>query len=117
MRYRGKERRRRWVYTTKNTEYHAFDGVCVAVRDVASGRWLSGHSALGRRIEGGVRIFDNGALLPDLETPQVGQPMYFVLPSAGSVDDEEQIVTSRLQDVGRPDLGDIGRYRRAARSS
>lgn len=106
MEYSGKERRRRFVYETRNSEYHVFDRVCVAIRDKQSGDWVYRHSALRRRIEGGVRVFSNGAAIPTLRPPEVGAPMYF------HADDEcyEQIITSKIVAVGRPELDDLERY-------
>jgi hypothetical protein len=104
-----RERRRRRVYITRNTEYHVLDDVCVAVRDRATGRWRADHAALSRRLEGGVRIFTNGAIVPSLRPARVGEPMYFAL---GGFDDC-QVVTSRLEAVGRPALEDLEHYRAA----
>jgi hypothetical protein len=107
MKSHGKERRRRFVYVTRNTEYHVLDEICVGVRDRNSGRWDDRHAALRRRLEGGVRVFPNGAVVPMLAPPSVGQPLYFDL------DDEEegdQLVTSRVQSIDRPRLEDLGRY-------
>jgi hypothetical protein len=47
--YAGPERRRRCVYATKNSEYHCRDGVCIAVRDRQSRKFLRLHAAIGRR--------------------------------------------------------------------
>lgn len=107
MRKHGRERRRRFVYTTRNTEYHVFDGVCIAVRDRLSGRWFRGHVALKRHLEGGIRALPNGALVPTLEPPVVGEPMFFSLRMR---DDEEQVVTSNVEAVGRPDRDALERY-------
>ncbi len=107
MGYRGKERRRRFVYTTRNTDYHIYDSICVAVRDRSTGSWLEGHAAVSRRLEGGVRVFSNGAVLPSLKPPELGDPIYFVLDCA---DEDEQLVTSRLQQVGRPAGDELPRY-------
>ncbi len=113
MGYSGRERRRRVVYVTKNTEYHTHDGVCVAIRDKRSGSWLDRHSALARRIEGGVRTYSNGCVLPTMEPPAVGDPMYFVL---GNGDEDVQLVTSRVEAIDRPDRSDVSRYRSARAS-
>ena len=110
MSYAGQERRRRFVYTTKNTEYHVFDEICVGVRDRGDGRWHPTHTALRRRLEGGIRVFPNGALVPTLEAPMVGDPMFFSLNRAH--DDEQQVVTSRLEAIGRPEQDDLARYPR-----
>ncbi|MBI4955679.1 MAG: hypothetical protein HY908_26910 [Myxococcales bacterium] len=104
------ERRRRWVYITKNTEYHTLDGVCVAVRDRSTGRWQSEHPAHGKPVAGGVQQFSNGALIATSDRPTLGAAMYFVV-REGAADDEEQLVTSRLTGIDRPALADLGRYR------
>ena len=102
------DRRRRFVYVTKNTEYFIFDNTCVAVRDRRSGEFVSGHRAVAQRLEGGAQIFDNGAVVPTLKRPIPGEPMYFTV---GRRDErEEQLVTSCLQDVTRPAMSELDRY-------
>ncbi len=108
MNEQGKERRRRHVYMTRNTEYFVFDNTCVAVRDRTSGKWVRQHTALAKRLQGGVRVFANGAVIPTLKPPQLGEPMYFAVPNTS--DAELQLVTSRLQDVARPALDEVDRY-------
>ncbi len=105
------ERRRRYVYTTRNTEYHVFDGICIGVRDRLSGRWHRGHVALRRHLEGGIRVLPNGAVVPTLEGPAVGEPVYF---SMRQREDEDQVVTSRLEAIGRPDREALKRYPQAS---
>lgn len=104
----GSERRRRWVYATRNSEYHTKDDICVAVRDLRTGAWVPSHRALRRRLEGGVRVFSNGAVLPSLEAPRVGDSMYFHL--AEDDDRGRQLVTSRLQEIRRPKLDDLDHH-------
>ncbi len=82
------------------------DHVCVAIRDKITGEWQSHHSALRRRIEGGVRVFSNGAAIPTLEGPEVGAPMYFHVDDACT----EQVITSKIVEVGRPEFEDLDRY-------
>lgn len=103
----GRERRRRFVYVTKNTEYHVMDKLCVAVRDRSSGGWRREHQALRRRLAGGITVFSNGAILPSLDPLHVGQAMYFVLPGNG---EQEQLVTSRLERVARPNRAALAHY-------
>jgi hypothetical protein len=93
--YGGKERRRHRIYVTKNTEYHFRDGFCVAVRDRRTGDFLQGHLALRRRIHGGLRVFANGALKPNMGEPQAGEALCFL---TGGRD----LVTSPLERVDRP---------------
>jgi hypothetical protein len=102
----GRERRRRFVYETRNSEYHVFDHICVAIRDKQSGDWVRAHNALRKRIEGGVRVFSNGAAIPTLRAPEVGTPMYFHIDKSCS----EQVITSRLIAVNRPEKHDLARY-------
>ena len=103
----GKERRRRFVFLTRNTEYHTQDGTCVAVRDMRTGSWKEQHAALRHRIEGGVRLAANGCALPTLQSPIVGEPMYFVL---GREEDDWQLVTSRVEAIARPARRDLTLY-------
>src|SRR5690606_8557213 len=77
VRPRRKERRRRFVYVTRNTEYHVMDGICVAVRDRRSRTWRDDHPAVGHNLAGGIRIV-GGAMLPSLEGPALDEPIYFV---------------------------------------
>jgi hypothetical protein len=104
MSYNGNDRRRRCVYTTRNTEYHVFDGVCVGVRDRITSTWRERHSAIRTRLEGGMRVFANGAVVPTLRGPEVGDPIYF------DVTTEKQVVTSKLVSIDRPERVDLKRY-------
>ncbi|HMI85816.1 MAG TPA: hypothetical protein VK550_17085 [Polyangiaceae bacterium] len=101
--YQGTERRRHRVYTTRNTEYHFRDGVCIAVRDRRTGEWLPGHLALRRPLFGGLRFFMNGALLPNPGEPKVGEALFF---GEGGRD----LITSPLQGVERPSKDLIADY-------
>lgn len=107
MRYHGPERRKHKVYVTRNTEYHLRDGVCVAVRDRNSGRFRPAHIALNLRLEGGVKIHPNGCLVPDPGEPRVGDAIFFNDRSTG---EDRQIVTSRLERIGRPSKEDVAAY-------
>lgn len=93
--YTGPERRRHRVYITRNTEYHVRDTCCVAVRDRRTGEFLHGHLAIDRRVEGGLRFFDNGAIAPNPGEPRRGESIYF----AG---DGRELVTSPLEATERP---------------
>ncbi len=48
------------VYITGNTEYHTQDGICVAVRDLATSQWNEAHPAIGKELVGGLRIAVEG---------------------------------------------------------
>lgn len=101
--YSGPERRRRRTFVTRNTEYHFLDAICVAVRDRRTGRWLSSHLAVNRRLTGGVRHFANGATVPTDEMPVVGEAIYFG-------DDGRELITSTLCSIERPTLDTVRTY-------
>lgn len=110
MSYKGNERRIHKVYFTRNTEYHIKDGVCVAVRDRLSNKFRPAHIALNLRLEGGVKIYPNGAVVPNIEQPGVGDAIFF---NQLCVDGEyRQIVTSRLEKIDRPPKRDVLSYPR-----
>jgi hypothetical protein len=108
MEYAGNERRRHSLIVTRNTEYHIKDGVCVAVRDRHTKRWAEGHAAVSLRLEGGVRFFDNGSVVPSLEPPQPGDAMYFSYKNERGED--RQLITSRIEQVDRPSKKDVLTY-------
>jgi hypothetical protein len=106
--YKGPDRRRHRVYVTRNTEYHFRDGFCVAVRDRRTGEFLHGHLALHRRVEGGLKFFEQGGIAPNLGDPRPGESIYF-----GSHGPE--LVTSPLETVERPSKEMAGAYPSQAR--
>lgn len=108
MSYKGSDRRRHRVYVTRNTEYHLRDGVCVAVRDRQSNSWRSAHIALHLKLEGGVKIYPNGAVIPNIANPGVGDAMYFS--DRTPEGEERQIVTSRLEKIDRPAKAIVAQY-------
>lgn len=111
MGYQGRDRRRHKVYITRNTEYHVRDGICVAVRDRRSRSFRAAHIALNLKLEGGVRIYSNGAMIPNVENPDVGDAIFFTHIDADG--EPRQIVTSRLEKVDRPPKTDVALYPRA----
>ncbi|HTJ85502.1 MAG TPA: hypothetical protein VL400_27480 [Polyangiaceae bacterium] len=108
MSYEGSERRRHRLVVTRNTEYHLKDDVCVAVRDRGSKKWQEGHLAVSLRVQGGVRFFDNGAVVPSLEEPAPGDAMFFTYKSDSG--HERQLVTSRIEAVSRTPKKDVLAY-------
>jgi hypothetical protein len=108
MIYEGTERRRHRVYVTKNTEYHMRDGICVAVRDRKSQAFRTAHIALNLRVEGGVKVFPNGAVIPKQNNPELGDAIYFTHKTPAG--EERRIVTSRLEKIDRPPKRDVLRY-------
>jgi len=105
----GPERRRHRVYVTRNTEYHFRDGFCVAVRDRRTGDFLNGHLAVQRRLQGSLRFFANGAIVPNDGEPQPGEPLYFAA-------DGRDLVTSPVELVARPPKTVVATYPDAPRS-
>lgn len=110
MGFQGSDRRRHKVYITRNTEYHLRDGICVAVRDRRSRSFRGAHIALNLKLEGGVKIYPNGAMIPNIENPDVGDAIFFT--HVGPEGDAKQIVTSRLEKVDRPPKTDVALYPR-----
>ena len=108
MSYQGTERRRHRIYVTRNTEYHLRDGVCVAVRDRHTNTFRDAHVAINLKVEGGVRLFPNGAAVPNVPQPGVGDALFFsqnLGPTA-----PRQIVTSRIERIARPSKEDVQAY-------
>lgn len=108
MKYQGMERRRHRVFLTRNTEYHVRDGVCIAVRDRMSKRFLEGHIALSLKVAGGVKLHPNGCAVPSLDEPTAGDAIYFNYENRSG--EERQIVTSRVESIGRPEKAIVKSY-------
>lgn len=108
MEYQGNERRRHRIIVTRNTEYHLKDDTCVAVRDRKSKRWAEGHLAVELKVEGGVRFFDNGAVVPSLAEPAPGDAMYFTYQTESG--QPRQLITSRIEAVERPTKKEVLTY-------
>jgi hypothetical protein len=101
--YSGAERRVHKVYVTRNTEYHVRKGVCVAVRDRSSGRWVQGHAALTKRMEGSLKFHREGGYSPHFGEPGVGDAIYFN-------DGDRDLITSKLERVERPERATVALY-------
>ena len=95
MKHKGKERRLRTMYVTRNTEYHFLGDRCVAVRDRNKGTWLLAHQALDRALSGAIRFRDGGDAYPTLEEPKVGDALFF-----GSKGPD--VITSQVASIERP---------------
>lgn len=108
MGFQGPERRRHRVVVTRNTEYHLRDDLVVAVRDRATRRWCEGHLAVALKVEGGVRFFDNGAVVPSLEGPRPGDAMYFTYKNEAG--HQRQLITSKIEAVDRTPKRDVLAY-------
>jgi len=105
-RYAGPERRRRVTYMTRNTEYHLEGGICVAVRDRASGNWQLCHEAIGRRLSASVRRKSGAEPFPTLETPEIGDALYFAPGRVEGID----VLTSSLLSIERPEKATVAAY-------
>jgi len=108
MSFEGTERRRHRLIVTRNTEYHLRDDLCVAVRDRSTKRWAEGHLAVNRKVEGGVRFFDNGAVVPSLSPPRAGDAIFFSYKT--ELGDDRQLITSRIEGVERTPKRDVLAY-------
>ena len=104
--YQGPERRKNRVFLTKNTEYHFRGARCVAVRDRRSRKWLPSHLAVGRRLSGGVHFHKNGAAVPVVDEPAVGEALYFA-------DDGRELITSTVCALERPSREAVNAYGQA----
>jgi hypothetical protein len=92
---------------TRNTEYHLESGVCVAVRDRATGNWQLCHGALGRRLSASIRLQGGQPPHPKFEPPEIGDALFFA--SYGSVGSDE-VLTSCLLSIERPPKATIDAY-------
>ncbi|AUX43202.1 hypothetical protein SOCE26_046460 [Sorangium cellulosum] len=108
MSYTGTERRRHRVFITRNTEYHVRDDVCVAVRDRAARKFRTAHLALHLKLQGGIRINENGVVIPEPNNARVGSPIYFTQTDHDGL--ERQIVTSRVERIERPERQLVQQY-------
>jgi hypothetical protein len=106
MSYQGAERRRHQTYVTRNTEYHLRDGVCVAVRDRRTGRFVPAHIAVTLPLLGAVKIHSSGTAIPRLDRPTVGDALCF----SRTDDASRQIVTSRVESIERPQKAVVESY-------
>jgi hypothetical protein len=105
--FKGKDRRRHAVFVTRNTEYHLRDGYCIAVRDRDSGEFLPGHLALQRRLQGGLKFYMNGAMVPNPGTPRAGESLFFAAHG-------RDLVTSPIERVDRPQRELVRAYPQAS---
>lgn len=91
---------------TRNTEYHLSAGICVAVRDRATGNWQLCHDALGRRLSGSVRRKAGVEPYPTLETPEIGDALFFASPRTNG----SEVLTSNLLSIERPQKATVAAY-------
>ncbi len=87
----------------------------MAVRDRKSRSFRPAHLALNLKMEGGVRIYSNGAMVPNIAEPKPGDAIFF---SYFDSDGEcRQIVTSRIERIDRPPKRDVLLYPPQKRAS
>jgi hypothetical protein len=65
-------------------------------------------------MEGGVRIYPNGAMIPNVQNPVEGDAIFFT--HEGPDGELKQIVTSRIERVDRPAKTIVALYPAAAAS-
>jgi hypothetical protein len=83
----------------------------VAVRDRHTRTFRPAHVAINLRVEGGVRLFPNGAALPNIPHPDVGDALFFSQHLGPT--SPRQIVTSRIEKIDRPSKEDVAAYPQA----
>ena len=89
------DRRRHKMFVTENTEYHLKENICVGIRSLRSGEWITKAKALNARLIGGIRsIVEVKLAAPSF--PQIGESLLFM------TDDGEDVVTTKLMDIRRP---------------
>ncbi len=100
-----RERRKRRVYVTRNTEYHCFGRRCVAVRSRSSGQWRLAHAALQRNVSLSVRVDDSGGVCPKPRTsaPEVGDLLFFG-------EEGSDLITTALVAIERPSRAVVASY-------
>ena len=91
------------MYVTRNTEYHLRDGVCVAVRDRQSGKWVSTHDALRQPMLGSLRVARDGEVAASRDVPRLGEALFFETTG-------RELVTSALCAIERPAKDVVRRY-------
>lgn len=101
---RSKERRRRQKFVTRNSEYHFRDQRCVAVRDLNNGSWLLFHDALAKPLCGTIRFGKDGSPYPTLETPRIGDALFF------GDDGGPELITSVIHSIERPTKDEVRSY-------
>lgn len=104
--YPGPDRRRRVAYMTRNTEYHLQSGICVAVRDRATGNWQLCHRVLGHRLAGSIRRKAGVGPYPTVDRPEVGDSLFFVTREG----EGPEVLTSNLLAIERPQKTTIHTY-------
>ena len=105
--YRGPERRRHRVFVTRNSEYHCRDGVCVAVRDRSTRRFVAEHPALGKRVTGGLRFKHDGGIESMTTSADVKPGEQVCFTAEG---DERTLITSPLKAIERPPKDVVDAY-------
>ena len=72
------------------------------------GGFHTAHIALSLRMDGAVRIYSNGGVIPHASDPEPGDAIYFTYRRPDG--EERQIVTSRLLSVDRPPKNVVQAY-------
>jgi hypothetical protein len=89
------DRRLHRMFVTENSEYHLKENVCVGIRSLRSGKWITRAKALKARLIGGISSMIEVKLAAP-SFPKVGESLLFM------TDDGEDVVTTRIKDIRRP---------------
>jgi hypothetical protein len=84
---------------TRNHEYHCLDGICIAVRDAATGAFLQKHAALGKPVTAALRFGAGG--VESVSPPENARPGERIRFASG-IHDPHDVLTSSLKSVDRP---------------
>jgi hypothetical protein len=105
--YNGPDRRRHRVFITRNSEYHCRDGICIAVRDVATGAFRADHQAIGKTMSSSIRFGKEGgiAAISKPGDTHIGEQLCF---SSGQL--EHEIITSAVTAIERPPKEIVSKY-------
>jgi hypothetical protein len=97
------ERRRHRMFVTGNTEYHVKDDICVGIRKIGDGTWITKAKALKARLVGGINSISE-ILYASPSFPTVGQSLLFIN------DEGEDIVTTKVTHIVRPPMEAVRYY-------
>ncbi len=81
----------RQIYVTDHSEYHVHGNRCVAVFSLLEQAWKRQHAAIDGELLGGLQITRDGAWLPHMPTPILGDKLIF----------SNDVITSPLRHVRR----------------
>lgn len=98
----GADRRRNFVYCTRNKEYHFRDHICVGVKDTHSKTWIPFHLAVSRPLHSALRFASSGRLMRK-SNAECGDALCFLVNGL-------DIITSAITCVRRSSPEDAALY-------